>query len=90
MSKYILNKDTALIIDGEVYYLVREKKQSNNDVCKMCSLKHKCWVVGETPRYLDFCITNTGYEGWFFKTNVFLEEYKARRIVELINETFPQ
>lgn len=90
MSKFILNPETALIIDAEVYYLVREKKQSNNDVCKMCSLQQQCWVVGETPRYMDLCIPKTGYEGWFFTTNVILTDYKAKRLVELINETFPK
>lgn len=88
MSKLILNPETALIIDAEVFYLVREKKMSNNDVCKMCSLQQKCWVVGKYPKYLDLCIPNTGYEGWFFTTNVFLTERKAKGLVEIINETY--
>ena len=88
MSKFILNPETVLIIDAEVYYLVREKKQSNNDVCKMCSLQQQCWVVHSAPRYMDLCIPKTGYEGWFFTTNVLLTEYKAKSLVELINETF--
>ncbi|MBQ6148638.1 MAG: hypothetical protein IJI83_03730 [Oscillospiraceae bacterium] len=88
MRKLILNTETVLIVDAEVYHLVREKEQSKNDVCQMCSLYDQCGVEDGTLRFFNLCIPMNGDEGWFFTTNVALTPYKARELVKLVNETF--
>lgn len=88
MSNYILNPKTALIIDAEVYYLVREKKQTKNDVCQLCSLYAECRGDGDIPRFSYMCVPESGYEGWFFQRNIFVTRYKAKSLVECINDTF--
>lgn len=88
MRNYILNEETALIIDSEVYYLVREKKKTTNNVCSKCYLQNTCWEDSNIPRYRDLCVPSSGYEGWFFVSNYILSKYRVKKMVESINETF--
>lgn len=86
MSKLQKNTDTVLIINGEIYILVREKFPKENGVCHKCSLYDECWKDTETPMYTNLCIPSSGYEGWFFERSLLIDEDKTRRLVELIHE----
>ena len=66
MSNYVLNRETALILNGKVYALVREEKVTNNDVCKQCSLRDSCIDEADYHQLTDLCITEYGSENWFF------------------------
>ena len=88
MRNYILSEETALIINSEVYYLVREKEKTTNDVCSKCYLYDSCWNDGSITRYKDLCIPSDGDEGWFFVSSCLLTEYEAKKLVGLINESF--
>lgn len=66
MSKYILNRDTALVINRRVYAHVREAEITNNSVCAMCSLNNIC-IDGEDNHSLaDLCMPDDTDGGWFF------------------------
>lgn len=86
MSKLQKNPETALIINGEIHVLVREKNPKENGVCHKCSLYDECWKDTETPMYSDLCIPPSGYEGWFFVRSLFTDERKTKELVRQIND----
>lgn len=66
MRVYVLDKNTTLVINGEVFVLAREKKISNNSVCAQCALAYKC-IDGEDNHHLStLCIPNEDDQRWFF------------------------
>lgn len=86
MSKLQKNQGTALIINGEIHVLVREKIPKENGVCYKCSLYYECCIDTDKPRYSGLCIPPSEYEGWFFVRSLLTTEYKAKELVRQINE----
>lgn len=70
MSKYVLNENTALILNGEVFVLAREKEVTNNSVCDQCSLSHICMDDGESHHLSALCIPEKDDYRWFFKRHL--------------------
>ena len=88
MSKYILNEDTALILDGEVYILAREIEVTKNSVCEQCSLSDVCIDDGESHRLSALCMPNEEDGRWFFKRHLMFGDKGGFDFVRLINKCF--
>lgn len=88
MSKYILNKTTALVVKGNVYVLAREKKISGNSVCDKCALYDFCVDIEENHKLTDFCIPEDNDERWFFLEHRIFSVKGVVEIVESINSCF--
>lgn len=66
MNNYVLNRETALVLNGKVFALVREDKVTTNEVCKKCSLRDLCIDEVDYHKLTDLCIPDYGSEQWFF------------------------
>lgn len=88
MSKYVLNEDTALVLNGEVYVLAREKEVTNNSSCDQCSLNHICIVDGESHNLSALCIPEADDGRWFFKRHLIYSDKGGQDLVRLINKCF--
>lgn len=88
MSKYVLNEETALVLNGEVYVLVKESNPTSNEVCGKCSLYDKCWQSDETLKYSGLCITEDDDQSWFFQRHLIFSSKGGRDLVRLINKCF--
>jgi len=74
MKKYVLDKNTALIYNGELFVLARENKVSKNSSCAQCALYDIC-VDGEDNHHLtSLCIPNKDDGRWFFLDAQYLSE----------------
>lgn len=81
MSKYILNKKNALVLNGEVFVLVREKRVTKNSVCDQCHLNDICIDDGESHHLSALCIPEEGDGRWFFFNSLYLSEGDADNII---------
>lgn len=88
MSKYVLNENTALILNGEVYVLAREKEVTNNSVCDQCSLSHICMDDGESHHLSALCIPEKDDYRWFFKRHLIYTSKGGKDLVRLVNKCF--
>lgn len=88
MSKYVLNENTALILNGEVFVLAREKEVTNNSVCDQCSLSHICMDDGESHHLSALCIPEKDDYRWFFKRHLIYTSKGGKDIVRLVNKCF--
>lgn len=88
MSKYVLNEDTALVFNGEVYVLAREKEVTNNSSCDQCSLNHICIDDGESHHLSALCIPEVDDGRWFFKRHLINSNKEGQDLVRLINKCF--
>lgn len=88
MSKYELNENTALILNGEVFVLAREKEVTNNSVCDQCSLSHICMDDGESHHLSALCIPEKDDYRWFFKRHLIYTSKGGKDIVRLVNKCF--
>lgn len=88
MSKYILNEETALVWQGEVYVLVKEKKPESNEVCGKCSLYDECWQIDETLKFCGLCVPEDGDQGWYFLRHIIYSQKGGRDLVRVINKCF--
>lgn len=66
MSKYVLNRDTALVLNGKVYALVREEEVTNNSVCLRCPLNDVCIDYEDNHHLSALCMPEEGDSRWFF------------------------
>ena len=66
MSKYVLNKNNALFINGKVYALVRESKVTNNSVCAQCALYDTCVDYEDNHHLSALCLPEISDGRWFF------------------------
>lgn len=66
MSKYVLNENTVLILNEEVYALVRESKVTDNNVCAKCDLYDKCVTFDDNHYLKDLCMPCEEDGRWFF------------------------
>lgn len=90
MSKYVLNEDTALVLNGEVYALAREKETTENSVCDKCSLYDYCVDPEDNHRLSYLCIPEDGDQRWFFQHKMIFSEKGGKDLVRLINKCFTQ
>lgn len=88
MSKYVLSEETALILNGQVYSLVREKIVQNNSVCDQCDLYEICTDAEENRKLSDWCIPEDEDQRWFFKRHRIYTQKGAEDLVRLINKCF--
>lgn len=88
MSKYVLNEDTAMILDGEVYVLAREKVVTKNSVCEQCSLSDVCIDDGENHRLSVLCMPNEEDGRWFFLRHLIYTEKGGKDLVRIIKKGF--
>lgn len=88
MSKYVLNEDTVLILNGEVYVLAREVEVSKNSVCDQCSLNDICIDDGESHHLSALCIPEESDGRWFFKRHLMFGDKGGYDFVRLINKCF--
>ena len=89
MSKYVLNENTALIVNGEVYVLAREKVITKNSVCDQCDLYDSCVDYADNHWLSCLCIPEDNEQGWFFKHHLMFSEKGGKDLVRLINKCFP-
>lgn len=66
MSKYVLNEKTVLILNEEVYALVRESEVTDNSVCAKCDLYDKCVTFDDNHYLKDLCMPCEEDGRWFF------------------------
>lgn len=66
MRKYVLYEDSAIVLEGKVYALVREQEITNNSVCAMCQLKGECIDEEDYHHLSCLCSPEYGSERWFF------------------------
>lgn len=88
MSKYILNEDTALVLNGEVYVLAREKEVTKNSVCDKCSLSDVCINDGESHHLSALCMPDENDGRWFFQRQLMFGDKGGFEFVRLINKCF--
>lgn len=88
MSKYVLNENTALIVNGEVFVLAREKEVTKNSVCDQCSLNDICIDDGESHNLSALCIPKDQDCRWFFKRHKIYTKKGAQNLVQQINKDF--
>lgn len=88
MSKYILNENTALVLNGEVYVLAREKEITKNSVCDMCSLYDMCVDYEDSHHLSTLCIPEDHEEKWFFIRHHIYSIKGGQDLVRLINKCF--
>ena len=88
MSKYVLNENTALILNGEVFVLAREKEVTNNSVCDQCSLSHIFMDDGESHHLSALCIPEKDDYRWFFKRHLIYTSKGGKDLVRLVNKCF--
>lgn len=88
MSKYVLNENTALILNGEVYVLAREKEIAGNTVCDKCALYDICADIEDNRKLSSLCIPEKGDQRWFFKRHIMHTKKGAQNFVQLINQFF--
>lgn len=88
MSKYILNENTALIVNGEVFVLAREEEVTKNGVCDQCSLYDICVVDGDRHNLLALCTPKEEDYRWFFKRHVIYSKKGGQNLVKLIDKDF--
>lgn len=88
MSKYVLNEDTTLILDGEVYVLAREKEVTSNNVCEKCSLNDICFDIHGSSNFYRLCTPEDGDGRWFFKRQLMFGNKGGFDFVRLINKCF--
>lgn len=66
MSKYILNENNALVINEQVYALVREEKVTTDSVCAKCSLYDTCVDYEDNHHLSALCLPEISDGRWFF------------------------
>lgn len=88
MSKYVLNEETALVLNGEVYVLAREKEITENSVCEKCSLYNYCVDFEDIRRLSSLCIPDDGDQSWFFQRHYTYSEKGGKDLVRLINKWY--
>ncbi len=88
MSKYVLNKETALVLNGEVFVLAREKEITTNTVCDKCDLFDICVDIEDNHKLSDLCIPEEDDGRWFFLNQLMLDEKGGKDLVRLINKCF--
>lgn len=66
MRKYVLNENTALVLNGKVYALVREAEVMNNSVCDQCALYDKCVTFDDNHYLTELCKPEEWDGRWFF------------------------
>lgn len=86
MKKYVLDKNTALIRNGEVFVLAREYKITKNSVCDLCSLNDICTDDGESHHLSSLCIQNEDDYRWFFLNAQSLSEEGKENLLYHINQ----
>ena len=86
MSKYILNENTTLILNGKVYALVREEKITNNSVCAQCDLYHACVDFDDSHHLSALCMPNEGDGRWFFVNGWKLTKFQKSAIDYTISD----
>ena len=88
MSKYVLNESTALVINGEVYVLAREKNITGNMVCDKCALYDICVDIEDGRKLSSLCIPEEGDQRWFFLRHLIYTDKGGKDLVRLINKCF--
>lgn len=88
MSKYVLNEETALVLNGEVYVLAREKEITRNTVCDKCALFDICVDGEDNHKLSDLCIPEEFDRRWFFLNQLMFGEKGGEDFVRLINKCF--
>lgn len=88
MSKYVLNESTALVVNDEVYVLVREKEVTKNSVCEQCSLIDVCIDDGESHHLSALCMPEESDGRWFFLRLLNYTEKGGKDLVRIINKCF--
>lgn len=88
MSKYVLNESTALVVNGEVYVLAREKEVTKNSVCEQCSLSDVCIDDGESHHLSALCMPEESDGRWFFLRHLSYTEKGGKDLVRIINKCF--
>ena len=81
MKKYVLDKNTALIYNGELFVLAREKKVTKNSVCDLCSLNNICTDDGESHHFSSLCIPYEDDYRWFFLDAQYLSEVGTENLL---------
>lgn len=78
MNKYIYDKNNTLVINGKVYVLAKERKETKNSVCAQCALYDMC-IDGEDNHHLaKLCVPSLSDGRWFFlETQTLPEEGKV-------------
>lgn len=89
MSKYVLNENTAMVLNGELYLLAREKEVTKNSVCDKCSLNDICIDAEDNHRFADLCIPEEEDQRWFFVRNIFCTKEDRQHLMRIINKCFP-
>ena len=88
MSKYIINEEIALVINAEVFLLVKETNPTSNEVCGKCDLYDDCWQPDENLKYCDLCITKNQDTGWFFKRHDLFTRKGGKDLIRFISKGF--
>ena len=88
MSKYILNEETALVLDGEVYVLAREREMTRNTVCDKCALYDICVDIEDNHKLSELCTPDDSDQRWFFLHNLMFRDKGGKDFVRLINKVF--
>lgn len=88
MSKYVLNEETALVINGEVYVLAREKETTRNTVCDKCSLYDICVDIEDNHKLSELCTPDDSDQRWFFLRHLIFGEKGGKDLVRIINKCF--
>ena len=86
MSKYVLNENNALVLDGRVYALVREAEVTENSVCNQCALCNKCYDYDDSRHFADFCIPEPDDDRWFFVNAGVLPKYQQIELESYIEK----
>lgn len=85
MSKYILNANTALILNEEVFALVREIEITTNNVCEKCSLNDICFDIHGSSNFYRLCTTEDGDGRWFFVRAWHLTKFQREELDRTIS-----
>lgn len=88
MSKYVLNEETALVLDGEVYVLARERELTRNTVCDKCALYDICVDIEDNHKLSELCTPDDSDQRWFFLRNLIFRDKGGKDFVRLINKVF--
>lgn len=88
MSKYVLNENTALIVNGEVFVLAREKEVTKNSVCDKCALFDICADIEDNRNLSKLCVPPDNDQRWFFKRHAIYTKKGAQNLVQQINKDF--
>lgn len=86
MRKYVLDKNTALIRNGEVFVLAREYRITKNSSCAQCALYDIC-IDGEDIHHLStLCMPNEDDGRWFFLDAQSLSEEGKENLLYHFNQ----